>query len=149
MYIRELVVSYRPRASVSPSANVLVATPESAAALFASLIGEEPVEVFGMLCLTTKRQLIAYHEISRGGIDQTIVSPREVFQTALLSHASGIVVGHNHPSGDPNPSPDDWNVTKRLIDAGTLMGINILDHIIVGHDGQFFSFKDKGEITCR
>ena len=149
MYVRELVVSYRRRQVRTTSESRLIKTPDQAVSVFASIIGEEAVEVFGMLCLNTKHRLIAYHQISRGAIDQTVASPREVLQIALLSHAAAIIVGHNHPSGDPNPSADDRQLTRRLIDAGALMGVELLDHIIVGHDDRYFSFKEKGEMQCK
>lgn len=146
MYVRELVVSYRRRQTAEGVRVRAITTPRDAASTFASIIGEEAVEVSGILCLSTKQQLIAYHQMSRGSIDHAVVSPREVFQAALLSNASAIVVGHNHPSGDPNPSPDDRHLTRRLIDAGVLMGINVLDHVIIGHDGRYFSFQERGEM---
>lgn len=146
MYVRELVVSYRRRQILVESESRSVATPREAASVFASIMGEEAVEVLGILCLTTKQRLIAYHQISRGDIGHTVASPREIFQVALLSHAAAIVVGHNHPSGDPSPSADDQQLTRRLVDAGALMGIELLDHIIVGHDGRYFSFKEGGQI---
>ena len=145
MYVRELVVSYRRRSGVTAlDESRSVRTPREAAVVFTSILGEEAVEVFGILCLTTSRQLIAYHQISRGGIDQTVARPREIFQAALLAHATGIVLGHNHPSGDPQPSGDDRVLTERLVNAGKMMGVEILDHIIVGHDGKYFSFKEGG-----
>lgn len=149
MYVRELVVSYRRRQIPVESESRSVATPREAASVFASIIGEEAVEVFGILCLTSKQRLIAYHQIGRGGIAQTFASPREVFQMALLSHAAAVLIGHNHPSGDPTPSSDDVQLTRRFVDAGSLIGIEVLDHIIVGHDGRYFSFKERGEMICR
>ncbi|MEQ1758243.1 MAG: JAB domain-containing protein [Vicinamibacterales bacterium] len=124
-----------------------VATPREAAEVFTSILGNEAVEVFGILCLSTKRHLIAYHQISRGLLSQTLAGPREIFQVALLANASGIVLGHNHPSGDPSPSPDDLILTERLVKAGKLMGIDVMDHIIVGHEGRYFSFKELGKIV--
>jgi DNA repair protein RadC len=123
--------------------------PRDAASLFASLMEDEAVEVFGVLLLTTKQRLIAYHELSRGSITSTVVSPRELFQAALLVNASLVVVGHNHPSGDPSPSPDDRALTRHLIQAGEVMRMQVLDHVIIGHDGRYFSFKEAGELTCR
>ena len=108
-------------------------------------MGEEAVEVFGLLCLTVKHRLIAYHQISRGSIDCTAVSPREVFQVALLSHAAAVVVGHNHPSGDPTPSPDDIALTTRLCQAGQILGVDVIDHVIVADD-RYYSFKEGGRI---
>ena len=145
MYVRELVVSYRRRQVMVASGSRSIATPRDAASVFASIMGEEAVEVFGILCLTTKHRLIAYHQISRGGINRTVVSPREVFQVALLSHAAAVVVGHNHPSGDPMPSPDDIALTRTLTQAGEIIGIDVLDHVIVA-DGRYYSFKEGGRL---
>lgn len=150
MYVRELVVSYRRRQLTLVSGDRKLAKPAEAASVLASIMGEEAVETFGILFLTTKQHLIAYHQLSRGGIDSTIANPREVFQVALLANAATLIVGHNHPSGDPNPSPDDMRLTRRLVDAGALMGVEVIDHIIVGHDGRYFSFKERGEmLTCK
>ena len=96
-----------------------------------------------IMCLTTKHRVIAYHEVSRGILDSTLVHPREVFRAAILANAAGIVAGHNHPSGDPTPSPDDIALTRRLAAAGEVLGVPLLDHIIVG-DGRYYSFKEVG-----
>ncbi len=148
MYVRELVVSYRRRSGVKARApSRSVATPREASEVFAAVLGNEVVEVFGILCLNARHHLIAYHQVSRGVLDQTLASPREIFQVALLANASGIVLGHNHPSGDPSPSPDDLSLTERLVTAGKVMGINVLDHIIVGHDGRYVSLKELGRVA--
>jgi DNA repair protein RadC len=76
------------------------------------------------------------------------VSPREICQAALLANAGAVIVGHNHPSGNPSPSPDDFALTRRLARAGDVIGIPMLDHIIVGHDGRYFSFHEKGRLPC-
>ena len=89
--------------------------------------------------------MIAFHEVSRGTLDTTLVHPREVFKAALLANSSAIILCHNHPSGDPCPSPDDVHLTRRLVDAGTLLGVDVLDHIIVG-DGRYYSFKEAGRL---
>jgi DNA repair protein RadC len=150
VYVRELVVFYRRRPTVVASGGLSMKCPRDAAAMFASLLEDEPVEVFGVLLLTTKQALIAYHELSRGSIDTTVAHPRELFKVALLANAAAVIVGHNHPSGDPSPSPDDRALTHRIVQAGELMGMEVLDHIIVGHDGRYFSFREAGEVfTCR
>jgi DNA repair protein RadC len=87
--------------------------------------------------------VIAYHEVSRGTLDATLVHPREVFKAALLANAATIVLAHNHPSGNPAPSPDDMALTRRLIDAGRLLGVDVLDHIVIG-DGRYVSFRERG-----
>jgi DNA repair protein RadC len=101
--------------------------------------------VFAMLCLSTKHRIIAYHEVSRGTLDSTLVHPREVFKAALLADTAAIVVSHNHPSGDPSPPIDDLDVTRRLVAAGEILGILVLDHIVVG-DGCYFSFKEARRV---
>lgn len=115
------------------------------AATVTALLQDEPGEVFGMLCLTTKHRVIAYHEVSRGRLDSTPVHPRDVFKAALLSNSAAILICHNHPSGDPTPTLDDMDVTRRLIAAGDMLGIPVLDHIVVG-DGRYFSFKESGRM---
>ena len=100
-------------------------------------------EVFILITLNTKNIITGYFEVHRGTINTSLVHPREVFKRALLNNASDIVVAHNHPSGDPNPSKEDIQITKRLKEAGNLLGINLLDHIIVGED-KYISLKEKG-----
>ncbi len=147
MYVRELVVSYRRRQVVAPPLHgEAVAAPAKAAAVFSAVLGNEPVEVFGMLALNTRHRLIAYHEVSRGGINATMAGAREIFQAALLSNAVAVVVGHNHPSGDPTPSADDCLLTRQVVEAGKLMGIDLLDHIVVGEDGRYYSFLESGRL---
>jgi DNA repair protein RadC len=88
---------------------------------------------------------MAFHEVSRGTLDSTLVHPREVFKAALLANAAAIVVSHNHPSGDPSPTIDDLEVTTRLVAAGVILGVPLLDHIVVGA-GRYFSFKESGRL---
>ena len=106
---------------------------------------EEAQEVFGVLILNTKHKIVAVHEVSRGALNTSIVHPREVFKPAVLHNAAAIICFHNHPSGDPEPSKDDIETTKRLIEAGKIMGIEILDHIIVGDD-RYVSLKERGVV---
>ncbi len=104
---------------------------------------EEAQEVFGVLILNTKHKIVAVHEVSRGTLNASMVHPREVFKPAVLHNAASIICFHNHPSGDPEPSRDDVEVTNRLVEAGKIMGIGILDHIIVG-DNRYTSLKERG-----
>lgn len=108
-----------------------------------TLLGREPVEVCGLLCLSASRQIVAYHELSRGSLMETLVHPREVLKVALLANAAGLIVAHNHPSGDPAPSPRDIEVTRRLALAADLMGLQFLDHLIVGFD-RYVSLRELG-----
>jgi len=144
VYVRELQVRYRQRrlpGAVAPLDRLL--TPRDAALAFTRLLQDEVVEVCGLFCLSTRNQVLAYHELSRGTVNATLVHPRDVFKIALLANATAIVIGHNHPSGDPTPSPDDLVLTRRLKDAGTLMGIELVDHVIVT-PGQYISLKETG-----
>jgi len=101
-------------------------------------------EVFSIVTLDTKNNVTGAFEVSRGALNDSIVHPREVFKRAILQNASSIALMHNHPSGDPKPSSEDLQITKRLEEAGKILGINILDHIIFGD--YFFSFKEEGLI---
>lgn len=105
---------------------------------------ELPNEHFIMLSLSTKNEVIGFHTIFVGSLNASIVHPREIFQQALLNNAASIIVAHNHPSGDPTPSPEDINVTGRLVEAGKILGIELLDHLILGHGDKFVSLKEKG-----
>ena len=145
MPIREMHVSYGKCVPVEGKTDpVSIKNGRDVAALMAPLLEPEVVEVCYVLLLTTPLTLIGYHQVSRGSLDATSMHPREVFKAAVLANAASIVLVHNHPSGDPTPSRDDLDLTKRLKDAGELLGIEVLDHIIIGHDGQFVSFKEQG-----
>ena len=97
-------------------------------------VQEEAQEVFGILILNVKNKIVAVHEISRGALNTSIIHPREVFKPAVLHNAAAIICFHNHPSGDTEPSREDIETTKRLVEAGKIMGIEVLDHIIVGEE---------------
>lgn len=99
-------------------------------------------EIFNIILLNTKNNVIAIENISVGSLNASIVHPREVFNIAIRRSSSAIILAHNHPSGDPKPSTEDVNITKRLIEAGSIIGINVLDHIIIG-DGIYFSMKEE------
>ena len=102
-------------------------------------------EHFKIAILDTKNQIISIENISIGNLNASIVHPREVFNIAIKRSANSIILVHNHPSGDPTPSTEDINITHRLIDAGNIIGIKVLDHIIIG-DNKYISFKQKNII---
>lgn len=106
---------------------------------------ESKKETFVELCLDTKNQIIRENTVSIGSLNANIVHPREVFRCALIESAAHIIVAHNHPSGDPTPSREDIEITKKLIETGKIMGIDVLDHVIIG-DGRHFSMKEAGHI---
>ena len=97
------------------------------------------------LLLDTKNRVLAIKTVSIGDLSSSIVHPREVYKDAVLASAASIIIAHNHPSGDPTPSAEDVAVTKRLIQSGEIMGIDLLDHIVLG-DGTFVSLKERGLI---
>ncbi len=105
-------------------------------------IGKEVKEHFTVLCFDTRNNLIVSN-VSVGTLNASLVHPREVFNQAILSHASYVIVAHNHPSGDQTPSPEDINTTKRLIEAGKILGIELVDHIIVTKN-KYVSLKELG-----
>ncbi len=123
----------------------IINRPSDAVPSLMAILGEEPAEVFGVLCLTTKHRVIAYHEVSRGTLESTLVHPREVFTGAVLAHAAALIACHVHPSGDPAPSAADLGITKNLVAAGEILGIAVLDHIIIG-DNRYYSFREMGQI---
>ena len=116
---------------------------EDAAQLLWKYIGDADREIFVIMVLSTKHYVNCIHTASIGSLDASIVHPREVFKVAILGNASAIIAGHNHPSGDPTPSPEDEAVTTRLIAAGKILGIDVLDHIVLG-DEKFVSLKERG-----
>ena len=100
-------------------------------------------EQFIIACLNTKNEPTNISVVSVGSLNKAIVHPREVFKTAILSNAASIMAFHNHPSGETTPSQQDIQLTNRLYQAGELLGIKLLDHLIIG-DGRFTSLKEKG-----
>lgn len=105
-------------------------------------IHEESEEYMHMICLNTKNKVIGVFEISHGNVNSSIVGTREVFQKALLANAVSIILLHNHPSGDCTPSREDIEVTKRLVEAGKILGVEVLDHLVMGD--RYCSLKEKG-----
>ena len=122
-----------------------IVTPGQAADLFMEELRYKKKEYFKILLLNTKNHVISREEISVGSLSASIVHPREIFNIPLRKSAASIILFHNHPSGDPTPSQQDLEVTRRLVDAGNLLGVTVRDHIIIG-DGCFFSFREKGLI---
>lgn len=110
---------------------------------FIEELKDEEQEHFIVLCLNTKNEIIARKTISIGTLDQAIVHPRDVFRFAIKSNAARIIAVHNHPSGNPEPSENDKTVTKRLIRSSDILGIEVLDHIIVGNDS-YVSLRERG-----
>lgn len=148
MYVRELRVAYRRR-RVHKSADIPdgpLSTPAECAPIILRLLQHESVEVLLALYLSTRHEMLCFQGLSRGSLDAAVVHPREVFKGAYLANAAAIILAHNHPSGDPTPSRDDMALTRRLMTAGDLLGIDILDHIIVAPFDRYSSLKEQGRI---
>jgi len=124
--------------------DVNISFPRTVADLVAKYIGTPDREMFIVLAVNVRNKITGIHTVSVGSLDTSIVHPREVFKFAILANASSIIVAHNHPSGDTTPSTDDVELTKRLKQASEILAIDLLDHIVLGHDGQYLSFRDRG-----
>ncbi|MFC1940538.1 DNA repair protein RadC [Chloroflexota bacterium] len=125
-----------------PGRKLLVKTPDEVVGVVRGRLRGKKREHFLMLLLDTRGQLIKTSEISVGSLDSSIVHPREVFKEAISASAASVIFVLNHPSGDPEPSEDDIKLTERLAQAGDIMGIEVLDHVIVG-DRDYLSLKSK------
>jgi DNA repair protein RadC len=123
-------------------------TPREMAAYLLPQYGTGPVERFGIAMLDSKHRLIRIKIVSVGSLDTTIVHPREVFREAASASAAAIVLFHNHPSGDPAPSPDDVTLTTRMVGAGDIMGIDVVDHMILS-DQRYYSMLESGLVEAR
>jgi DNA repair protein RadC len=120
-------------------------TPRQVAAYLLPEHGAHPVEQFGIVLLDTKYRVIRVKVLSIGSLDGTVVNPREVFREASSASAAAIVLFHNHPSGDPTPSPDDYELTTRMVNAGDIMGIDVVDHVVLA-DQRYFSMKESRKL---
>lgn len=121
----------------------LVTKPQDAADLLMEELRHLREEHFVVLFLNTKNRVIGRQTLSIGSLNASIVHPREVFRAAIRRSSASILCAHNHPSGDPTPSPEDLQLTRRLAEAGELVGIELLDHIVIG-DNRFVSLKELG-----
>ncbi len=120
-----------------------VRSPKDVYTLMYPKMREQKKERFITLYLDTKNQILKEETVSIGSLNASIVHPREVFKSALLESSASVIMIHNHPSGDPSPSREDILVTEKLVEGGKLLGIDVLDHIIIG-DGKYVSLKDEG-----
>jgi DNA repair protein RadC len=141
--IAEIEVNYKP----NKLSNEVIKGSKVAAEILSDVWSNrlEWVEEFVLLLLNNQNQPLGYVKLFQGGLNQTIIDSRVVFGIALVSQASGFIISHNHPSGVLKPSQSDINMTNNLVAQGRIMGINCLDHIIIGVGG-YYSFKDEGLI---
>lgn len=128
-----------------PQARLQFVTPRETAGYLLPQFGSRPVEHFGLMMLDTRHRLIRTSIISVGTLNSSPAHPREIFREAASAAAAAIVLFHNHPSGDPLPSRDDVDLTRRLVEAGEIMGIDVIDHVILA-DTRYFSFREAGKL---
>ena len=152
--VREFVCTYRTlrddQGQTVRLPTLALSDPRIAAATLAPLLAGETVESFAVACLSTKHRLLAWHVLSRGTRSSTSISLPDVFVPACLTPGTtALLVVHNHPSGDPTPSPDDARLTLRLAQAADILDMPLLDHLIVGDAGRYFSFRESGTFTTR
>jgi DNA repair protein RadC len=133
----------RRLAREGPLERVRIRGPRDVYELCAPAMRDLAQEEFRVLLVNTQHAVIREMQVTRGTLDASIVHPREVFRAAISESAAAMVLVHNHPSGDPTPSPEDRDVTRQLAEAGRLMGIPVLDHVVVG-DGRYVSFVEAG-----
>ena len=122
-----------------------ITSPGSAAEYLMPRLRHETHERFLVMLRNTKNKIMSVKQIAEGSLTSAVVHPREVFAPAVTAHAACILVAHNHPSGDPYPSHEDRSLTKALADAGDILGIPVLDHVVIG-DGSYYSFKEHGDL---
>jgi DNA repair protein RadC len=122
---------------------VRICGPKDVFALLHPRASAELVEVFYVVLLNTQSRVIALSEVTRGTLNSSLVHPREVFRLSIAYGAAALVLAHNHPSGDPTPSAEDRAVTRQMVDAGRLLDVAVMDHIIVGGD-RYVSFAETG-----
>jgi DNA repair protein RadC len=146
--VRAAVELGRRTLLLSPRARPRFLTPADVATFLLPQFGAHPVERFGVVMLDTRHQLIRTLLVSVGTADTSLAHPREVFREATIAGAAAIVLFHNHPSGDPTPSKDDLELTRRLASAGQVLGIDVVDHVILA-DTHYCSMKESGWLSWR
>lgn len=135
------------RLRASPSARrPVIRTPGDVAALVGAQMRHLDREHFRAVLLNTRHEVLDVSSVAVGGLDSAPIHPREVFKDAIRRSAAAIILVHNHPSGTPEPSSDDLRITTRLQDAGRVVGIEVLDHVIIG-DGRFVSLRERGALA--
>lgn len=141
MAVSEICRRYNGKSDV----NVVISSPKDAADFVMNKMMHLKQEILKVLLLNKKNMIIGERDVFIGGLDSSIVCPREIFNVAIKNSAASIIICHNHPSGNPNPSNEDINVTKRIMESGKIVGIELLDHLIIGYN-EYISMKEKGII---
>lgn len=143
MYHIPIVSVQLVREGTHPSPVRTITSPQDAYRLVQEWLEPRDRECFLIALLDTRNKVLGLHIVSIGSLNASLVHPREVMKPAILANASAMLLAHNHPSGDPDPSQEDLAITSRLKQAGELLGIPVLDHLVIG-DGRFVSLKERG-----
>ena len=130
--------------SLAPQERVVIHSPQDVANLVAAEMATLEQEHLRVLLLNTKNEVLSIQEIYVGNVNSSMVRPAEVFRPAIRDNAPSIIIVHNHPSGDPTPSPEDVAITKLLVSTGELLGIEPLDHVVIGSGNRYVSLNEKG-----
>jgi DNA repair protein RadC len=149
--VRELLVSYRPardaRGQVVRIPADRIAHASQAVAMLAPLVAGQVVETVGVACLSTRHECLTWHVVSRGDRNSASISIADLLVPGCLTPgATALIVVHNHPSGDPTPSPEDIALTRTLERGAALLGFSLLDHLVIGDAGSYYSFRETGLI---
>ena len=121
-----------------------VSSPADAAAILAPRLAHLDQEEMHVVLLDTRNRVLDIHAVYKGSLNTSVVRVAELFRAAIEAPAAAVIIAHNHPSGDPSPSPEDVRVTRQLVKAGKLLDIEVLDHVVIGQGGQFVSLKERG-----
>lgn len=121
-----------------------ISSPKDAVGIGQQFLEDADREQVIVCCLDTKNQPLSISVVSMGILNSSLIHPREIFKTAILTNAASLILYHNHPSGETEASTEDINITKRIKEAGVLMGIELIDHIIIGSEGRYLSLKEEG-----
>jgi DNA repair protein RadC len=135
----------RRAAVAAPVLDAPIRGPDGVFARMGPRLRDLDQEEFHALLLNTRHRVTREVAVTRGILDASLIHPREVFRSAVVESAAAIILVHNHPSGDPTPSPEDRSVTRQLAEAGRALGISVLDHVVIG-DGRFRSLAREGEL---
>ena len=130
--------------SLAPEERVVINSPQDVANLLMAEMATLEQEHLRALLLNTKNEVLGIQEIYVGNVNSSVVRPAEVFRPAVRDNATSMIIVHNHSSGDPTPSPEDVSITKTLVDAGEMMGVDLLDHLVIGSGNRFVSLNEKG-----
>lgn len=144
--VYEVVRIKQQTRKLKASEKYVIYSPQDAAKVAAKFIGDDDREVFLVMCLNTKNQVVAVHRAHVGSLNASLVVPREVFKAAILNNSASVIFSHQHPSQVVSPSREDISVTQRLVECGKILGIEVLDHVIVNAKAEYYSMKEQNKM---